>query len=113
LYGGFRNRGFRVLAIFDNDPHKIGYKLNGIEIHPLSEMENVISQAGNVIGIIAVPADHAQETANLLVKAGVKAILNFAPRVLTLPEEIEFRNVDLSVNLEILTFNLGYRRGKY
>ncbi|MBS3977174.1 MAG: redox-sensing transcriptional repressor Rex [Syntrophomonadaceae bacterium] len=113
MYGGFRNRGFRVLAIFDNDPHKIGYKLNGIEIHPLSEMENVISQAGNVIGIIAVPSEYAQETANLLVKAGVKAILNFAPRVLTLPEEIEFRNVDLSVNLEILTFNLGYRRGKY
>jgi len=112
MYGGFRSRGFRVIAIFDNDPHKIGYKLSGIEIYPMSEMANIISKAGNVIGIIAVPAEYAQTTATLLVNAGVKAILNFAPRALTLPEEIIFRNVDLSVNLEILTFNLSFRKGK-
>ncbi|KKM09007.1 redox-sensing transcriptional repressor rex [Clostridiales bacterium PH28_bin88] len=112
MYGGFRERGFRVVGIFDSDPHKIGYKLNGIEIYPLNEMVEVVNQTGAAIGIIAVPADGAQEVANLLVEAGVKAILNFAPRVLSVPEEIELRNVDLSVNLEILTFNLGFRRSR-
>jgi redox-sensing transcriptional repressor len=110
MYSGFRNRGFRVIAIFDSDPHKVGYKLSGIEIYPLSEMEQIISKAGNVIGIIAVPSEHAQATADLLVKAGARAILNFAPCILKLPEDMIFRNVDLSVNLEILTFNLGYRK---
>jgi len=112
MYGGFRERGFRVVGIFDNDPHKIGYKLNGIEVFPMSEMARVVEQERALIGIIAVPSDAAQEVANSLVGAGLKAILNFAPRVLNIPDDVEVRNVDMAVNLEILTFNLGFKRGR-
>ena len=67
----------------------------------------VVKQNRTQIGIVAVPADVAQEIANQLIKAGVQAILNFAPVVLNVPPEIELRNVDLVVNLEVLTFNVG------
>jgi redox-sensing transcriptional repressor len=111
MYGGFRERGFHVVGIFDDDPNKIGYKLNGVEVFPVSQLKEVVTEGGAKIGVITVPAPAAQEVANLLIESGVKAILNFAPVVLNVPPEIELRNVDLSVNLEILTFNLGYRRG--
>ena len=92
MYGGFRQRGFHVVGIFDMDPKKIGYKLNGVEVYPLTKLQEVVDKEGAKIGVIAVPGDSAQEVADLLVGAG--------------------RNVDLSVNLEILTFNLGYKRAK-
>jgi redox-sensing transcriptional repressor len=112
MYGGFRQRGFHVVGIFDMDPKKIGYKLNGVEVYPLTKLQEVVDKEGAKIGVIAVPGDSAQEVADLLVGAGLKAILNFAPVVLSVPPEVELRNVDLSVNLEILTFNLGYKRAK-
>ena len=111
MYGGFRERGFHVVGIFDDDPNKIGYKLNGVEVFPISKLKEVVAEGGAKIGVITVPAPAAQEVANALIESGVKALLNFAPVVLNVPPEIELRNVDLSVNLEILTFNLGYRRG--
>jgi len=110
MYGGFRERGFHVVGIFDDDPNKIGYKLNGVEVYPVSKLKEVVAEGNAKIGVITVPALAAQEVANQLIEAGVKALLNFAPIVLNVPPEIELRNVDLSVNLEILTFNLGYRR---
>ncbi|MDN5347265.1 MAG: redox-sensing transcriptional repressor [Clostridia bacterium] len=110
MYGGFRERGFKVVGIFDNAPHKIGYRLNGIEIYPIDRLAEIIEREKAQIAIIAVPAEHAQEVADMLAKTSIRAILNFAPRVLTVPEHIELRNVDLSVHLEILTFNLGFRR---
>ncbi|TDA70080.1 MAG: redox-sensing transcriptional repressor Rex [Clostridia bacterium] len=112
MYGGFRDRGFKIVAIFDNDEAKIGYKLNGIEVYPMGHLAEVVAQKKVKIGIIAVPAAAAQEVADQLVAAKVKGILNFAPRVINVPDSIELRNVDLSVNLEILTFNLGYKRGR-
>lgn len=112
MYGGFRQRGFQVVAIFDNDPEKIGYRLNGIEVYGLESLREVVEREKVRIGIIAVPAEAAQDVAERLVEAGVTALLNFAPRVLNLPDSVELRNVDLSVNLEILTFNLGYRKGR-
>ena len=81
-------------------------------MYPLTRLEEVVDKEGAKIGVIAVPGDSAQEVAYLLVGAGLKAILNFAPVVLSVPPEVELRNVDLSVNLEILTFNLGYKRAK-
>ncbi|GAW93316.1 redox-sensing transcriptional repressor Rex [Calderihabitans maritimus] len=113
MYAGFRERGFNIVGIFDNDPNKIGHRLNNVEVYPMSRLKEVVEEEDVKIGIIAVPADHAQEVSNLLVEAGVKAILNFAPKVLNVPAEVELRNVDLSVNLEILTFNLSYRRKYY
>lgn len=112
MYGGFRDRGFKIVGIFDNDEAKIGYKLNGIEVYPMERLAEVAAQKKAKIGIIAVPAAAAQEVADQLVAAKIKGILNFAPRVVNVPDTVEVRNVDLSVNLEILTFNLGYKRGR-
>lgn len=110
MYGGFRERGFKVVGIFDNDPDKIGSYLNGLEVFPIEQMNEVIEREKVQIAIIAVPAEEAQGVVNELTQTGIKGILNFAPRVLSVPSHIEMRNVDLSVNLEILTFNLAFRR---
>jgi len=110
MYRGFRERNFRVVGIFDNAPHKIGYRLNGIEVYPVERLKEVIEREKAQIAIIAVPAEEAQNVANELSQTSIKGILNFAPRVLSVPSHIELRNVDLSVNLELLTFNLTFRR---
>ncbi|OQA08198.1 MAG: Redox-sensing transcriptional repressor Rex [Firmicutes bacterium ADurb.Bin373] len=109
-YRGFNNRGFSVVGIFDNDLTKIGKKIVDMEVSPPEKMPEIIARHRVKIGIIAVPAGAAQEVADLMVENGLVAILNFAPVSLNVPEHIELRNVDLSVNLEILTFNLGLRR---
>lgn len=109
MYKGFKTRGFHVVALFDSDPEKIGQEINGLRIEPTEKIKDVISETAAEIGVITVPASSAQETANQLVKAGVKAILNFAPILVTVPEQVELRAVDLSVNLEFLTFRLSNR----
>jgi redox-sensing transcriptional repressor len=109
-YKGFLERGFNVVAVFDNDINKVGLRLSGIPIYPIARAEEIVKQERVQIGIIAVPAPYAQEVADTLVQAGVKAILNFAPRVISVPDDVELRNVDLAVNLEILTFNLGMNK---
>ncbi len=110
MYGGFRERGFKVVGIFDNAPHKIGYRLNGVEVYPMERLAEVISREKAQIAIIAVPAEYAQDVVDQLARTSIQGILNFAPRVLNVPEPIDVRNVDLSVNLELLTFNLAFRR---
>nr|WP_268892019.1 redox-sensing transcriptional repressor Rex [Heliobacterium chlorum] len=110
MYRGFRERGFDIVGIFDADAAKVGRELSGLTVRPLEELESIIREKQVGIGIITVPATEAQQVADKLVAAGVSAILNFAPCVLTLPPHVELRNVDLSVNLEVLTFNLGSRR---
>lgn len=107
MYKGFRERGFIITSLFDNDPKKVGTQVNGIEVMSVDRLEDVVRHNRTQIGIIAVSAVVAQDIADLLVKAGVQAILNFAPVVLNVPPEIELRNVDLAVNLEVLTFNVG------
>ncbi|NLL52286.1 MAG: redox-sensing transcriptional repressor Rex [Peptococcaceae bacterium] len=108
-YRGFKDRGFNITCIFDNNPEKVGMVINGIEVLHTDKIEEIIPQRKTQIAAITVPADAAQDVADKLVKAGIKAILNFAPVVLNVPPEIELRNVDLAVNLEVLTFNLGGR----
>ncbi len=105
-YREFKDRGFNIVAVFDNDLTKIGKNIAGVKVQPLEEMPEVIKEKNVRIGIIAVPARAAQEVADLFVKNGITGILNFAPIALNVPEGIEVRNVDLSVKLEILTFNL-------
>lgn len=107
MYKGFQQRGFKIVGIFEEDDDKIGQRLADKEILPMSSMEEVILKHKAKIGIIAVPTDYAQEVANMLISFGVKAILNFAPRMINVPEDVELRNVDLAVNLEVLTFNVG------
>lgn len=109
-YKGFRERGFIITSIFDTDPKKIGTAINGVEVMAIERLEEVVAGNKTQIGIIAVPSVVAQEIADKLVDSGVKAILNFAPGVLNVPPEVELRNVDLAVNLEVLTFNVGAQR---
>lgn len=111
-YKGFMDRGFDVVAIFDNDINKIGLTLNGIPVYSIADMKEKIDELDIKIVIIAVPAEHAQFVADQLVSCKISAILNFAQHVITVPENIELRNVDLTVNLEILTFNLSSQKEK-
>ena len=106
-YKGFSERGFIITSIFDSDPSKVGTFIDKVEVLPIEQLEVVVKQNRTQIGIVAVPAVVAQEIADKLINAGVQAILNFAPVVLNVPPEIELRNVDLVVNLEVLTFNVG------
>ncbi|TEB07013.1 Redox-sensing transcriptional repressor Rex [Pelotomaculum schinkii] len=108
-YRGFNSRGFSVVGVFDNDLNKIGRKVGDLDVYPPEKMPDIINKHKVRIGIIAVPPKSAQDVADLMVKNRLHAILNFAPVSLNVPEHIVYRNVDLSVNLEILTFNLGIR----
>ncbi len=108
-YRGFRERGFDIVGIFDNDLTKIGKRLLDIEVQGTEKLEQVVRENDVKIGILTVTAPAAQEAANQLINAGVKAILNFAPRVLSVPEDVQVRDIDLSTRLEILTFHLCLR----
>lgn len=106
-YRGFQARGFNIVAVFDNDMNKVGLKLNGLPIYAVNQMAEFVDKNDISIGIITVPSEYAQDIADILVETkSIKGILNFAPVVLTIPEEIEVRNVDLSVNLEVLSYNI-------
>lgn len=105
-YRGFRERGFDIVGVFDNDLPKIGKRITDMEVMGTEKLEQVVRDHDVKIGIITVPAPVAQDVTNQLVKAGVKAILNFAPTIITVPEGIEVRDMDLATRLEILTFQL-------
>lgn len=106
-YQGFLGRGFCIVGIFDNDPRKVGQVLGSVKVLPIEKLGEVVQSRGVKIGIITVPASAAQEVAERLVAAKVKAILNFSPCVLNVPNHVFVRNVDFSLNLEVLTFKLG------
>lgn len=106
-YKGFNDRGFSIIGVFDNDLTKIGKKIIDLEVHPLEKLPEIVARHKVKVGIIAVPPRGAQDVADMMVKNGMHGILNFAPVALSVPDDVEVRNVDLSVKLEILTFNLG------
>jgi len=108
-YGGFASRGFPVTALFDVDDDLIGIRIAGIEVHHTDDIPDVCMRLDVTIGIIATPGDGAQEVCDLLVKAGVRCILNFAPVVLQVPDHVEVRKVDLAVELQILSFHVSRR----
>lgn len=103
-YRGFAARGFHIVGLFDSDPSKQGQKLADLTIRPMTAIADVAKSDGIAIGIVAVPASEAQLVADLLVKAGVRSILNFAPVVITVPEGVSLRKVDLAIELQILSF---------
>ena len=105
-YGGFGERGFRVMALFDVDPEKVGTSFQGTEILPLSSLAEVVQSNGPTIGVVATPASAAQEVATAMAEAGIRSVLNFAPVVLDLPDHIGLRTVDLSTELQVLSFYL-------
>jgi redox-sensing transcriptional repressor len=105
-YGGFSKAGFRIEAAFDVDPSKVGWELEGVKIWPTPSLRQVIREKKIEIAVLAVPASQAQRAAELLVDAGVRAILNFAPCLITVPKSVLVREVDLASELEHLTYFL-------
>jgi len=103
-YGGFGERGFPVAALVDADPSKVGSILGGHRIRHVSELPELVAELGIAIGIIATPAIGAQDVADRLVLAGVSSILNFAPAVVTVPDHVTLRKVDLALELQVLSF---------
>src|SRR5215475_3627032 len=105
-YKGFARQGFRIAAIFDDDPAKLGTTPDGVPILPLRDLPKESKARNLQLAIMAVPAESAQPVTETLVAAGIKAILNFAPGRLRAPKDVRFKSVDLSIELETLSFYL-------
>ncbi len=110
-YQGFTEYGFTITAVFDTDPHKVPAHLREEHpVHHISRLKEILDEGDIRIAILAVPAVAAQEVTDMLVGAGIKAILNFAPAKLTAPDNIKIRNVDLAVDLGVLSFFLSGKK---
>lgn len=105
-YLGFNYGAFHVVAGVDVDPKKIGRKVGSFTIRPSSELKDVIRESGAEIGVLAVPAEAAQENYDALADAGVRGVLNFAPVRVKRRPDVPLKNVDLRINLEELAFFL-------
>ncbi|MCB9435858.1 MAG: redox-sensing transcriptional repressor Rex [Anaerolineales bacterium] len=109
-YRGFQARGFEVCAVFDSASHKIGQQIDGNErltIYPMDMLPEV-AQAKNIrVAMLAVPAEHAQHVASLIIEAGIRAILNYAPINLIVPEGVHVQYIDPVIELQHMTFYLG------
>ncbi|MBL8799638.1 MAG: redox-sensing transcriptional repressor Rex [Planctomycetia bacterium] len=103
-YRGFQQQGFRIVALFDSDPAKVGQRIDGLTVQARDELPTVIAAAGAELGLLTVPAEAAQSVADILVGAGIRGILNFAPTVLRVPPGVSLVSVDLTVQLEQLAF---------
>jgi redox-sensing transcriptional repressor len=105
-YRGFSTRGFTVVGVYDKDPSRVGERLEGVAIRPESELERDIQRLKPQIAVLCVPADAAQALADRVTKAGIRAVLNFAPIPLAVPEGVKLRGVNMATELEILAFSL-------
>ncbi len=106
-YPVFKERGFNIISVFDNDVRKIGKMIGTNTIQDISELSDAVKALNIKIGIISVPAQASHGIANLLISSGVTAILNFAPSMITVPEGVELRNADPCTELECLTYFLN------
>ena len=104
-YAGFASRGFQVAALVDADSARVGEAINGIEVSHIDELETLIKEHEVSIGVIATPAASAQDVCDRLVACGITSVLNFAPTVLAVPDSVDVRKVDLSIELQILAFH--------
>ncbi|HET8599181.1 MAG TPA: redox-sensing transcriptional repressor Rex [Segeticoccus sp.] len=104
-YSGFATRGFRVVALLDEDVDVIGRPIAGLRVTSMEELPQIVTTHGVAIGVITTPAGSAQIVADRLVATGVRSILNFAPCVLSVPDGVDVRKVDLSMELQILAFH--------
>ena len=105
-YQGFVNRGFRIVMLFDNDSKRVGQRIGDFEIYDTKDMVEKIRQANVKIAMLTVPAAAAQEIADVLVKAGVKAILNYAPISLSVPADVKVQYIDPATHLQRMTYYL-------
>jgi redox-sensing transcriptional repressor len=103
-YRGFAERGFRIVALVDSDPRKVGEVVGGIEVSPPEALGALVKRHRVAIGIICTPAAAAQDVAEAMVAVGIRSILNFAPAVITVPTGVSLRKVDLAIELQILGF---------
>jgi redox-sensing transcriptional repressor len=108
-YGGFATRGFWISAILDSDQALVGHQIGLATVRHVNELESVVASNNVAIGVIATPATAAQAVCDRLVAAGVTSILNFAPLVLSVPQGVDVRKVDLSIELQILAFHAQRR----
>ncbi|NTV35352.1 MAG: redox-sensing transcriptional repressor Rex [Anaerolineaceae bacterium] len=105
-YPGFALRGFRITAVFDNDPKKIGQKIGNISIDNVATLQETLTSAGIKIAMLTVPATEAQHVADLLVECGVKAILNYTSIVLKVPPDVQVKDIDPINSLQHMTYYL-------
>ena len=103
-YKGFAERGFRVAGLVDADPAKVGEVVGGLAIRHIGDLPALVAEEDVAIGVVATPAAAVQEVADLMVDAGVRSILNFAPAVIAVPAGVSVRKVDLAIELQILAF---------
>jgi len=108
-YRGFRQRGFNILAAYDNDADKIGRQLDGIQVRDIAQLERDIQRDRPDIVVLTVPGEEAQAVLDRVVRAGVKAILNFAPTQLQAPHDVAVKTVNMAMELEGLSFALTNR----
>jgi redox-sensing transcriptional repressor len=105
-YHGFQDRGFEIRMVFDNDPAKIGQSVAGFRIEDMADLVEKLREAKIRVAMLAVPAPSAQTVADLLVKAGVKAILNYAPTSLSVPKGVSVQNIDPAAHMQHMTYYL-------
>jgi len=108
-YRGFRQRGFDIIAIFDSDPAKIGRHWNGLTIQSIDALEGEFAKRPMDMAVLVTPAEAAQPVTDRLVKLGIKAILNFAPVQLVVPDDVVVKTVNLALELETLSYALANR----
>lgn len=108
-YGGLAERGFEVAALVDADASLVGTSVAGIVVEPVDRLAQVVRRTRATVGVIAVPAQHAQDVCDTLVGAGVSALLTFAPRALRVPDGVTVRQVDVASELLILAYHDAHR----
>jgi len=108
-YRGFRQRGFRVTAVYDRDPKKIGTQWDALTVRDMAHIETDIANEHPDIAVLTTPAEEAQNVVDRLVGAGMRALLNFAPIQLQVPPDVTLKNVNMAMELEGLSFALTNR----
>ncbi len=108
-YRGFRERGFDIAYIFDKDPQKVGRHWNGLTVQPIERLEGELAGQPVDMAVLVTPAEAAQDVTDRLVRLGVKAILNFAPVQLNVPDDVIVKTVNLALELETLSYALTNR----
>lgn len=104
-YAGFGTRGFKIVALVDADLARVGETIGGLQVSHVDDLERIVAEHEVSIGVIATPASAAQDVCDRLVACGVTSVLNFAPVVLSVPDQVDVRKVDLSIELQILAFH--------
>jgi redox-sensing transcriptional repressor len=103
-FSGISERGFHIVGVVDKDASKIGQVVGGVRVRHVDELQQIAQSKAVSIGIIATPAQHAQEAADELVRSGIGSIMNFAPTVISVPRGVHVRKVDLALELQILSY---------